>query len=65
MNNTSITLLRTDNVSALRIGDVVITVDDYEIKSSASGKTELTVKIIIDCSTVEFLAGWELREEEI
>ena len=54
MNNTSIQLQRRDGVSILAIGNEVIAIDDFEIKSSASGKTELTVKLTFDCQVMDF-----------
>ncbi|MBR5216242.1 MAG: hypothetical protein IKV80_08490 [Bacteroidales bacterium] len=54
MNNTSIQLQRIDGVSILTIGNEIIRITDYEIKSSASGKTELTVKLTFDCQVMDF-----------
>lgn len=50
-------LQRIDESCILKIGNEIIRITDYEIKSSASGKTELIVKIIMDCRIVEFLAN--------
>ena len=45
MNNTSIQLQRIDGVSILTIGNEIIRITDYEIKSSASGLPKQSDKI--------------------
>lgn len=60
--NKEIRICRIENRSLLEIGTETIEVDDYQLKSSANGCTELTVKIMGTANVIETSANLIMKK---
>lgn len=58
---TEISIRKVDGRSCLQIGNEIVEISDYDVKSSADGTTELTVIITGLCSEFALSASLEER----